>query len=33
MNYASDKNFNIGEINAEPITLPQSTNPIIITDP
>lgn len=33
MNYASDKYLKIENVNVEAITLPSSTNPIIITDP
>lgn len=33
MNYASDRFFKVENVNVEPIALPASTNPIIITDP
>jgi len=33
MNYASDKYCKVDNVNVEPITLPASTNPLIITDP
>lgn len=33
MNYTSDKYFKVENVDVEPIVLPSSTNPIIITDP
>jgi hypothetical protein len=33
MNYASDKYFKVQNVNVEPVILPASKNPIIITDP
>lgn len=33
MNYTSDKYLKIDNVNVEPVTLPSSSNPIIITDP
>lgn len=33
MNYASDKYCKVENVNVEPITLPASSKPVIITDP
>ena len=33
MNYASDKYFKVENVKVEPVTIPASNNPIIITDP
>lgn len=32
MNYASDKYVKVDNVNVEPVTLPASSNPLIITD-
>ena len=33
MNYASDKYFKVENVNVDPIILPATSNPIVITDP
>jgi hypothetical protein len=33
MNYTQDKYMKVDNVNVEPVTLPPSSNPLIITDP